>query len=82
MSRKVCGEPGRAKAKAQLSQVRGWDPNTAYVSTLAAEKQVNSFFRLHSPGIIAKLRETFPDPPDELDPKTVFLTLRELRHSW
>ena len=31
---------------------------------------------------IAKLRENFPDLPDEPDAKTVFIKLRELRNSW
>jgi len=31
---------------------------------------------------IAKLREAFPDLPDKLDPRTVFLKLRELRNKW
>ena len=44
--------------------------------------EVNTFFRLHNPTVIATLRKTFPDLPDELDEKTVFLKLRELRNSW
>ena len=52
------------------------------VSTLALEKEINTFFRLHNPTVIAKLREAFPDLPDEPDEKTVFLKLRELRNSW
>ena len=51
-------------------------------STLAQEKEVNAFFRLHSPTIIARLREAFPDLPDAPDSKTVFLKLRELRNQW
>ena len=31
---------------------------------------------------IKRLRETFPDLPDDPDPKTVFLKLRELRNKW
>jgi hydroxyacylglutathione hydrolase len=52
------------------------------VLTLADEYQVNTFFRLSSPTVIAKLRENFPDLPDEPDAKTVFIKLRELRNSW
>ena len=37
---------------------------------------------LQSPSVIARLREAFPDLPDDPDPKTVFLKLRELRNSW
>jgi hydroxyacylglutathione hydrolase len=32
--------------------------------------------------VIAQLRAAFPDLPDEPDPRTVFLKLRELRNSW
>jgi hydroxyacylglutathione hydrolase len=52
------------------------------VSTLGLEKEINTFFRLHSPSVIAGLREAFPDLPDEPDAKTVFLRLRELRNRW
>jgi len=75
-------EPDNAKAAQMLAQIKDQDPNSAFVSTLAVEKDVNSFFRLHSPAIIARLRESFPDLPDEPDAKTVFLKLRELRNSW
>jgi len=58
------------------------DPDDALVSTLALEKEINTFFRLENPTVIAKLREAFPDLPEPLDPKTVFLKLRELRNHW
>ena len=32
--------------------------------------------------VIRRLREAFPDLPDNPDPKTVFLKLRELRNKW
>ena len=52
------------------------------VTTLAEEKRINTFLRLTSPSVIAKLREAFPDLPERPDPKTVFVKLRELRNSW
>jgi hydroxyacylglutathione hydrolase len=52
------------------------------VSTLNVERDVNTFFRLSSPSVIAKLREAFPDLPEKPDQRTVFLKLRELRNSW
>ena len=58
------------------------DADNAMVSTMAQEKEVNTFFRLHSPSVIARLRESFSDLPDAPDPKTVFLKLRELRNAW
>ena len=32
--------------------------------------------------MIAKLREAFPDLPEQPDAKTVFVKLRELRNTW
>jgi hydroxyacylglutathione hydrolase len=52
------------------------------VTTLGEEKRVNTFFRLHNPRIIARLRERFPALPENPDAKTVFLKLRELRNAW
>ena len=53
------------------------DPDDALISTLGMEKEINAFFRLTSPSVVAKLRDAFPDLPEPLDPKTVFLKLRE-----
>jgi hydroxyacylglutathione hydrolase len=52
------------------------------VTNLALEKEINTFFRLRSPTVIARLRESFPDLPEHPDARTVFLKLRELRNSW
>jgi len=49
---------------------------------LSLEREINTFFRLTSPSVIRRLREAFPDLPDNPDPKTVFLKLRELRNKW
>jgi hydroxyacylglutathione hydrolase len=75
-------EPDNGHAQALLGQVGGQDPATPFVSTLAVESEVNTFFRLRSPTVIARLRESFPDLPDEPDARTVFLKLRELRNGW
>ena len=75
-------EPDNARAKGLLEEVEDQDPAQALVSTLGLEKEISTFFRLHSPTVIRKLREAFPDLPDDPDPKTVFLKLRELRNSW
>ena len=65
--------------------------NCSYVSSLlrpevyrslGLEKEINTFFRLHSPSVIATLRDAFPDLPEEPEPRVVFLKLRELRNSW
>ena len=75
-------EPDNAKAAELLEEVSERDPDDALVSTLALEKEINTFFRLASPSVVAKLREAFPDLPEHLDQKTVFLKLRELRNRW
>jgi len=75
-------EPDNRVARKLLAQVHDQDTSAPLVTTLALEKQVNTFFRLHSPTVIARLREEFPDLPDEPDPKTVFLKLRQLRNDW
>ena len=75
-------EPDNKKAAALLDQVTGRDPADPYVSTIAEERDVNTFFRLRSPSVIAQLRERFPELPEQPDPRTVFIKLRELRNSW
>jgi len=75
-------EPDNARAEALLVDIDEQDTDNAFVTTLALEKEVNTFFRLHSPSVIARLREAFPDLPDEPDEKAVFLKLRELRNNW
>ena len=75
-------EPDNDAARAMLPGVTGHDPASARVNTLGDEKQVNTFLRLRSPSVIAALRVAFPDLPDDPDPKTVFIKLRELRNSW
>jgi hydroxyacylglutathione hydrolase len=75
-------EPDNAKAKSLLPQMEAQNPAHALVTTLGLEKEVNAFFRLTSPTVIRRLREAFPDLPEQPDTKTVFLKLRELRNKW
>ena len=75
-------EPDNAAAKALLPSVTGHDPAASIVTTLKEEKQFNTFLRLTSPGVIARLRMSFPDLPEQPDAKTVFVKLRELRNKW
>jgi hydroxyacylglutathione hydrolase len=75
-------EPDNEAAKALLPRVAGHDPAQALVTTLGQEKQVNTFLRLSSPSVIAHLRESFPELPEQPDPQTVFARLRELRNRW
>ena len=76
-------EPDNTDAAKLLQELQGsHDPDRAMVTSLALEKDINSFFRLTSATVIARLREAFPDLPDEPTPKEVFVKLRELRNSW
>ncbi len=75
-------EPENAAAKALLPSVTDHDPATSIVTTLAQEKQHNTFFRLTNASVIERLRERFPDLPENPDARTVFVKLRELRNSW
>jgi len=75
-------EPDNLAAARLLERLRGQDPASAHVTTLADEFEINSFFRLTSTSVIARLRESFDDLGDEPDAKTVFLKLREWRNHW
>jgi hydroxyacylglutathione hydrolase len=75
-------EPGNEDAPRYLSKARAQEPATALVTTLGEEKRINTFLRLQNPGVIARLREKFPDLPETPDPRTVFVKLRELRNRW
>jgi hydroxyacylglutathione hydrolase len=75
-------ERGNRRALEMLEKLKGQDPGRAYVSTLDVEREINTFFRLTSPAVIAGLREAFPDLAEHPDPRTVFLKLRELRNKW
>src|SRR3954464_10858900 len=59
-------EPENMAAKEMLPQADARDP-ALVVTTRAQEKQINTFMRLDSPGVIARLREDFPDLPDRPD---------------
>ena len=75
-------EPDNAAAQRMLTDYAEQDPDNAHVTTLAEERQINTFFRLDSPSVIARLQEQFPDIGDSPDARTVFLKLRELRNAW
>ncbi|MBM3542625.1 MAG: MBL fold metallo-hydrolase [Alphaproteobacteria bacterium] len=75
-------EPDNRRAAEMLPGAKAQDPNRAMVTTLGLEKEINTFFRLHSPTVIRRLREAFPDLPDAPTPKQVFVKLRELRNKW
>lgn len=75
-------EPSNETARQMLAKYESQDPENALVTTLFDERQINTFFRLDSPDVIAGLQHDFPDIGDNPDPRTVFLALRELRNQW
>ncbi len=76
-------EPDNEAAANLLSDLeKSHDPEAAMVTTLAQERQFNTFFRLTSPSVVARLREAFPELGESPSPRDVFLKLRELRNSW
>jgi hydroxyacylglutathione hydrolase len=75
-------EPGNSAARELLAETINQDPANAMVTSLAEEKEFNTFFRLQNPEIIEQLRLKFSDLDKNPDPQSVFLKLRELRNSW
>jgi hydroxyacylglutathione hydrolase len=75
-------EPDNAEASRRVAAARQASPTEMPVTTLGEEKLINTFFRLQSPTVIARLREVFPEIGERPDAKTVFLKLRELRNKW
>lgn len=75
-------EPDNETAQQVLAGYEHQDPADALVTTLGQEREINAFFRLDSPGIIATLQRDFPEIGDTPDPRSVFLKLRELRNQW
>ena len=75
-------EPDNVRAVNLKRKLKNQDTNNAMITTMGLEKEINTFFRLKSPSVQAKIRESFPDLPPDLDERTVFLKLRELRNDW
>jgi len=75
-------EPDNAVAHEMLKACENQDPADALVTSIAQERDINTFFRLQSPTVVAKLAEEFPELGDNPDARAVFLKLRELRNSW
>ena len=75
-------EPDNTAASSLLEAYRNQDPANALITTLALERDINTFMRLDSPTVIARLQEQFPEIGDQPEPRTVFLKLRELRNNW
>ena len=75
-------EPDNEAAQKLLANYENQDPADALITTLAQEREVNTFFRLDNPTVIARLQEQFAEIGDNPGARTVFLKLRELRNKW
>lgn len=75
-------EPDNEEARDMLATNGAQDPNNALLTTLADERRINTFFRLDSPSMIAKLQQDYPELGDSPSQQDVFLKLRELRNRW
>lgn len=75
-------EPNNAAAQSLLAAMQQWPEEQHFISNIAMEKLVNSFFRLDSHEIIEKLQSKFPDMSEHPSQEEVFMRLRELRDHW
>lgn len=75
-------EPDNERAASLQKEVKGQNPDQPLVTTLALEKEINTFFRLHNPSVIRNLQKEFPDMSEQPDPREVFVRLREMRNKW
>jgi len=75
-------EPDNAIARKMMSDYENQDPSDALVTSMAQEREINTFFRLQNPTVVETLTREFPEMGDSPDARAVFLKLRELRNSW
>ncbi len=75
-------EPSNVEARKMLEKLRGQDPHDAYITTMADERRINSFFRLNNPDIIQKLQNENAEISDKPEPREIFKALRQLRNNW
>jgi hydroxyacylglutathione hydrolase len=75
-------EPDNDEAARRVAVARQLEPTAMPVTTLGEEKHINTFLRLQSQTVVARLRDVFPEIGVHPDAKTVFLKLRELRNKW
>jgi hydroxyacylglutathione hydrolase len=75
-------EPDNEVARQMLADYESQDPDDALVTTLAQEREINTFFRLDNPSVISGLQALYPEMGDSPDKRAVFLKLRELRNRW
>ena len=75
-------EPSNQAARELAQRVTRLPPTRMPVLTLGEEQQVNVFFRLDQPEIIAGVKRARPAMLTKTTPRAVFLALRDLRNRW
>ncbi len=75
-------EPHNKAARALLDECLHQDPANALITSIAQEKEINTFFRLQNPEVLEQLRQQFPEMGDQPEARMVFKKLRELRNNW
>lgn len=73
-------EPGNETSRALLAEAEKQTPNGRMVTTLAIEKKINPFFRLDNPEIVETLKNEMDD--QQMDAKSIFVSLRKMRDIW
>ena len=75
-------EPGNSAAAALLEQCSHLAADDMPITTLAQEREVNAFFRLEQPQIIATVQRSHQPASERPTARDVFLALRALRNRW
>ena len=75
-------EPDNAAAQSLLAAMQQWSGEKHFISNIAMERAVNTFFRLESDTVISVLQNQFSALGDSPSQEMVFLKLRELRNNW
>lgn len=75
-------EPSNNAARETAQRCSALAAEAMPVTTLAEERQINAFFRLDNPEIIAGIRASNPALGPSPAPREVFIALRELRNRW
>jgi hydroxyacylglutathione hydrolase len=75
-------EPSNASARALAQRCSALKGEAMPVLTLGEERQINVFFRLDRPEIVEGLWRVRPELGGKIEPRAIFLALRELRNHW
>jgi hydroxyacylglutathione hydrolase len=75
-------EPDNVAAQSMVTAMQQWSGEKHFISNIAMEKAINTFFRLSSEQIVSLLQNQFPEIGESPSEETIFLKLRELRNTW